>query len=707
MRRLPETDARKNSAVRSRPVIAPALATSLALGLGFVRPALAADANDDAAPKDEIIVDGQKRETETLGRVLTPILETPQAVSAISREELEERGLNNLNDALRSVPGLSLGAGETSFQGNNAILRGFTTRNDSFLDNIRDFGYYYRDTFNDESIEVYKGPSSILFGRGSTGGVIHRISKKPIDATAIEAELTGGLDETRRATIDANFAGVAGVGSALRINAMAHRSEVEDRDFGRARRWGVAPSLALGLGQPTRLNVSYFHQEEKNRPDYGVPWIAGDPSAPGFPAPVPRNNYYGFENDYLNTNVDIATLKIEHDLNAAVTLRSQTRYSNNTRQFRYSEAVIPAGTPQGAPLDTITVTRNLFEGYSTDTFLQSQNDIVARFSQGRVRHSIIAGVEAGREGSKPVYVTNFNVPSTSLVAPTHPFYDSAANQFVRLRADARATTLGLYAIDAIEFGERWRLIGGLRWDRFASRYDSTGFNADGSVNATTAIDRIDKKLTWRAALVFKPLEDLSLYGAYGTSFNPSGEGIESFISAGRSVAQANINLDPETGKSAEIGAKLSLWGDRALLSASLFRLTKNNVRVPDGANPGFNTLGGEQRVDGAEISFDGQVTPRWRLHWGYAFLDSKTAASNSSGGPLVGAPLIITPRHSGSFSTSYDLTSAISAGAALIGVSERLGQNSATSYLAAPGFVLSILMHNGPVGTFPAALQHQ
>jgi len=636
------------------------MAASLALGLGIM-PGLAAahdlpdaydvsgkaDAKADAkgaedrakdsiADKDDgqapsITVIGNRNAKPGIDRLTTSIADTPQALTVISREELEARGVSNLNDALRNVAGLSLGAGETSFQGNNAILRGFTTRNDLFVDNARDYGYYFRDTFDDARVEVLKGPSSILFGRGSTGGLIHRVSKAPSLDSGGEAVLQLGLDDTRRLAVDGNLAGVLGTGSALRLAAVAHRSGVAARDGALSRRWAVAPKLAFGLGTATRFMLAYLHQEERNRPDYGIPWYVGTIANPGVPVPVDRRTYYGFSNDRLNTNVNIVTGRIEHDVSPVTVLRSQIRYSNNTRDFRYSEAVLPPGTLRTTPLDQITVRRNLFQGTGRDIFLQGQLTLQSQFSLGATRHTIVTGVEGAREGTDPVYFTNVAVPTTSLANPTNPFYADGINSFVRLRARARSVAFGVFAIDTVEFGPHWRAIIGLRWDSFTTNYTSIRFAANGTGDRDTAIDRTDRKLSHRGAILYKPVEPMTFYVAYANSFNPSGEGIESLVSAGRSVAEANINLDPETSYSVEAGAKWQLLGGRALLSASIFRIEKDNARVPNPDTPGFNALGGRQRVDGAEIEFGGSPLRGWDVKLGYSYLDSKTLSPGRAG----------------------------------------------------------------------------
>lgn len=684
----------RSTRAAARPLLfAGEMAASLALGLGWCPAAVAQEAvhADIAASDDDrdhtILVIGDRIAAPAVDRIATDPVDTPQTITTITRAELEARGVSNLNDALRNVAGLSLGAGETSFQGNNAILRGFTTRNDLFVDNARDFGYYYRDTFDDQSIEVLKGPAGILFGRGSTGGIIHRVSKGPLDQDAFEGTAQFGSDETRRITLDANLASPFGAGNALRINAFAHHSGVADRDGALAERWGVAPALVIGRGTATRFSLRYLHQEENNRPDYGIPWYAGTPAHPGFPVPVARDSYYGFANDRLNTSVNLLTGRLEHDLGKATSLNLQLRYSNNTRDFRYSEAVLPPGTTPATPIDSITISRNLFEGSSRDIFLQGQADLHSRFATGILTHELIAGFEADQEGGDPVYVTNVGVPTTLLTDPANPYYDNPANRYIRLRARTRSLAAGIFAIDTVQIGARWIVIGGLRWDSFHTDYTSTRFTASGAADRATTISRTDRKLSYRGAIVFKPGAAGSIYVAYANSFNPSGEGIESLISAGRSVAEANINLAPETSYTVELGSKWALFGGRALLAASVFRIEKQNARVPDPTTPGFNTLGGNQRVDGVEVEASGQPLPGWNLHAGYSYLDSATTQS-APGGPIVGAPLIITPRHSGFFSTSYDVTRRLNLGLNLVASASRLGQNTAASYLVAGGYAV-------------------
>jgi catecholate siderophore receptor len=289
-----------------------------------------------------------------------PILDTPQSISVVPQQIMSEQNTTTLRDALRNVAGISLAAGEGGSQGDNLTIRGFTARNDIFLDGIRDFGSYYRDTFNQQEVQVLEGPSAITFGRGTTGGVVNDVSKVPEMTPFIQGNVTGGSDLTRRVALDVNEPlPQAGSGAAFRLNLMGNDDKVADRDIAEYRRYGFAPSLAFGLGTATRVVFSYFHQSEDDTPDYGIPWMLNGP------APVARNNYYGFQDaNFLRTNDDIFTAKVEHDLNSAITLRNVLRYSNEARNAQITEPqTTTCATPPtpgcaslAAPLSSIIVT---------------------------------------------------------------------------------------------------------------------------------------------------------------------------------------------------------------------------------------------------------------------------------------------------------------------------------------------------------------
>ena len=266
----------------------------------------------------------------------SPVLDTPQTISAVSQQTMADQGVTTLRDTLRNVAGISLAAGEGSAQGDNLTIRGFTARNDLFIDGMRDFGSYYRDPFDMQEVEVLEGPSSVTFGRGSTGGVVNQASKTPSVLGFVSGDLDFGADLTRRLALDLDRPLPSlGPHAAFRLNVMGDMNGIAGRDVAENRRFGVAPSLSFGIGAATRTTLGYFHQTANDQPDYGIPWLFNGP------APVNRNNYYGFQKgNYLRTYDDIGTAKIEHDFSPNITLRDQVRYANYVRDVLITEPQI-------------------------------------------------------------------------------------------------------------------------------------------------------------------------------------------------------------------------------------------------------------------------------------------------------------------------------------------------------------------------------
>ena len=618
-----------------------------------------------------------------LDKLTQPLLDTPQSISSVSAKELADRGVTNLDQALRFAPGITLGAGETNWQGNNPYLRGFPARDDMYVDGERDFGYYYRDPFDDARVEVLQGPSSILFGQGSTGGVINQVSKSPTLAPRLAGTAAIGTDDLERATLDLDRPlAPLGAGGAFRLNLMGEHYGVSDRDRVHGDRWGAAPSLALGLGTPTRLEASYFHQTNHDVPDLGIPWLNGRP------APVDRSNFYGFSSDYLDTAVDMVTVRFEHDFSDALTLSSQLRYSSDSRAFRETEAEIPKGTPPGTAVADITVLRNAvpsLQGSGVSTFLDDQTDITSRIKTGPLAHAIVTGFELTREQSRTTFFNDVGVPGTNLARPALQPY-SVAESYVALTASTDVKTAGIFGLDTMQWG-RWQLMAGGREDLFDAPYSSAHYSATGSITSRTAADQINRIFSYRAAIVWKPAPNGSLYALTGTSFDPSAEGIASLISAGRALAQANLHADPQKTRTYEVGSKWRLARDRLWVTGALFRTEMFNARVPNPSDPVFNIVGGDQRVDGGQLEAKGRVTPALDVDVSYTYLDSKVLRT-TPGGPLLGAPLTNAPRNTSSLWVDYRIIHPLHVGIGALQASSQLGQDTAAAYLVAPGYVL-------------------
>lgn len=533
-------------------------------------------------------------------------LTTARTLDIVPQQVMQEQNTTTLRDTLRNVAGISLAAGEGGAQGDNLTIRGFTARNDLYIDGMRDFGSYYRDPFNTQEVEVLQGPSSVTFGRGSTGGVVNQATKAPVMAGFINGDFTFGSDKTRRLTLDIDKPlQIFGENAAFRLNVMGNEGDVAGRDIAENRRFGVAPSLALGLGSPTRLTFSYFHQTADDQPDYGIPWLFNGP------APVNRANYYGFaDGNYLRTYDDIGTVKFEHDFSGSLTLRDQFRYANYARNVLITEPKVAANAGLNTPLADIQITRNEIGVNSIETNLDNQVDLMSNFKTGSLRHNFITGVEVGRETSDPTRPGYANVPTTSLLDPD-PYQVLSGSVSIRSRVQTTAFSQSVYALDSVKLTPKLDVSGGIRWDRFSTDYLQ-------SVGVTSSFHRVDTKPTWRAAITYKPVAIGSIYFDAGTSFNPSAESL--------SLSASTADLPPESNRTYEFGTKWNLG--KLAADASWFRTEKTNAREPDPNNPALNVLAGNQRVSGVQASVRGRITSRWDILAGYAYLDSRVISSN-------------------------------------------------------------------------------
>jgi catecholate siderophore receptor len=610
-----------------------------------------------------------KADQPSLPKLTEPLLNTPQSIDVVTRQVMDDQGVTTFRDALRNVPGISLAAGENSSQGDNLTIRGFTARNDIYLDGMRDFGSYYRDPFYLEDIQVLKGPSGILFGKGSTGGVVEQDSKLPTLTPFNNETMTFGTDLTQRLTADVNQP--LSDTSALRINLMTNHNEVTDRDVADNKRFGLAPSLALGLGTPTRVTFSYLHQSEYDHPDYGVPFLyeaaPGTVTAIARPAPLSltQSNYYGFENgNYLRTNVDVATTKIEHDFDKDWTVSDQARFAHYDRQWDITEpqlyttasATTPGGagsslliTP-GTPLSSLLVSRNQLYGHSLETYLVNDLDTTGHFSTGFLDHTLRAGIELGRETSDPVrYSTIAPYSLTPLLDPNPSDVDNAST-YLSSRTNTSALTYAVYALDTIKLNDQWQVMGEVRYDRFSAAFDQityanpvTGAGAGGSAFQETVYNT-----SWRGALIYKPLPNGSVYFDAGSSFDPSAEAL--------SLSAANQALPPVENRSYEFGSKWEFFDSRMAVDGALFRTNQINVQEPDPNNPNFNILAGDALAEGFELDANGHLTDRWQVIAGYAYTYSVIDKSPRTGATSdLGHRLANVPEHTANLWTTYDL----------------------------------------------------
>ena len=584
-------------------------------------------------------------------KLTEPLRDVPQTITVITRAVIEEQGATTLRDVLRNVAGITFQAGEGGVPaGDQLSIRGFSARTDMFIDGVRDFGGYSRDSFNLEQVEVAKGPTSALAGRGSTGGAINQVSKAPLLTPIAEATIAAGSASYQRSTLDINqpIGGFAVPGSALRLNAMWTDTAVPNRDLVQSERWGVAPSLALGAGTHTRATLGYFKLKQDNVPDYGVPWVPANTNpdlqafANGAP-PVDQKNYYGLlARDYEKTDTDVATVDVAHDIAPSTTVRALARWGRNVR-----DSVITA--PRFAAVNSSTIiNRQLQSRDMTDEIVATQANLTSRFDTGPVGHAVTAGVEVSTEQSLNFARTGPAAPTADLYAP-NPF-DAYPGPITRsgARTDGRAQAAAGYAFDTISVGRHLELTGGLRWDRFAVDYTSVAVGG-----AATEFSRTDTMTSGRAGIVFKPREAGSIYAGYGTSFNPSAEGL--------SLTAANVNLEPEKTRNLEAGTKWDLLRQQLSVSAAIFRTEKTNARTP-GVNAGDppTVLAGRQRVSGFEAGISGRIRGWWTAIANYAHMRSTIERSNKAA--ELDQNLALTPENTLSLWSNWDVPGGVTIG---------------------------------------------
>lgn len=651
--------------------------------------AAAAEAESDTSANTmpEVVVRGREDQDKVYKpaklsstKYTEPLRDVPQTVTVVPQAVIQEQGATTLREVLRNAPGISMQAGEGGVPaGDNLSIRGYNARTDLFVDNVRDFGGYSRDSFNLQQVEIAKGPSSAYGGRGSTGGSINLVSKSPSLDDFNTANVGYGTDQYERYTVDVNH-GLEEVGlesTALRLNLLYHYNHTPDRDIAKEERWGIAPTIAFGLEGPTRLILSYFHLDQDNIPDYGIPWVPNTHTLLAShwdkPAPVDFSNYYGLVNrDFEQVETDIATIKIEHDINESLLLTNVTRWGRT-----YRDSLITA--PRFNDTTTSLIRRSDWKSRDqVSDILANQTDLTSKFATSWIEHTLVTGIELIRETD-----TNYNRNlsdnglTTDLYNPD-PYQPFSGSLFRNGTLNAATgESFAVYGFDTMQLSEQWEFNGGLRWDYFSIDYrPSTG----------TDLERVDRMLSWRSGIVYKPVEIGSVYAAYGTSFNPSGEGLTLSSAANNA---ANLMVDPEETESYEIGTKWDLFDERALFNFAIFRTDKSNARTEDPTDStDIVVLTGEQRVEGFEVGVAGDLTDEWQLFAGYTYLVSEILETKNRA--EAGNELSNTPKNTFSLWTTYDLPLNWEIGGGVQFIDDRFSANN--NARTAPSYWLTDLM---------------
>jgi len=605
------------------------------------------------------------------GGIPTPVRDIPQSVTIINSTLMQAQGATSLADALRNVPGITMGAAEGGTIGNNFNLRGFSARTDLYLDGMRDRGQVYRDVFSLDAVEVLQGPSSMLFGRGSTGGIINQVSKTPSLTKFGNVSVTGGTQPSARVTADYNQP--INDTSAFRVAVMGQkvhstRDVMENTDF------GIAPSLKFGIGTSTEITFSALVTHYDDMPDYGLPPVNGAPAA------VNRANFYGLTDD--STVQDVLNLNaiINHRFSPNINLRNQTQY------FRYSidareSGPNNVGTVNGAGVYTPFPTANLanatgvplsqlFVGLGshdrniTDTSIFNQTDLISEFATGPVQHQLIVGLELGQE-TNDVQNYSRNRPGVnyfSVVSLTDPAYNSGAGlglvSSTTNRVQAEATDVAPYINDTMSFAQYWKVVAGVRYDSYDASLTNT-INLPRSASQNVGYTSV------RLGGIFQPTDAQSYYLSYGTSFNPSLETL--------ALTSGQQSLDPETSAQWELGGKWDVLHGNLSLTSAIFQIEKDNSRTQ--ISPGVYQLTGNIRVRGFQATAAGRITPKWQVFGGYTYLDAEIVRASALDATTGKVPAN-TPENSATLWTAYNLTSHWQVGSGLAYMSDRFTSNT-------------------------------
>ncbi|MBT9234535.1 TonB-dependent siderophore receptor [Pseudomonas inefficax] len=704
------------SAVSSPRLIVSAIGVALSASSAY-----AADpAASSAITLDATSVNGKAEQASTDYKVdkassqkyTAPLVDTPRSITVIPQQVIKDTNALSLQDALRTVPGITFGAGEGGNpQGDRPFIRGFDAQGDTYLDGVRDTGAQTREIFAIESVEVAKGPNSAIGGRGAAGGSINLVSKRAHLGNSLDGAWTWGSDQTQRYTFDGNYQFSDSV--AGRLNLMTHESNVAGRDKVNYDRWGIAPSLAFGLGTPTRVNLDYYHLESDDLPDSGIPYTIPTGGSAARTSAHPSkpydggdsDNFYGLTGrDFRKSRVDIATFAIEHDLTDSLTIKNTLRHGNSMQDYILTQ---PDDSKGNVNNGSVWRRANTRVGNTATT--TNQTDLFGEFYLGGMKNSFSTGIELSREESKRSSYTvdtdtvpggaantnctpgmigansGYNCTSLSNPNPDDPWNGSIARNYAG--TDTKSNTRAIYVFDTLELTPEWLLNMGLRYDHFDTQYrtyDATGATVVNSKGVVSKGKDTSEFVTGQLGLVWKPTENGSIYVSYATSATPPGamlgEGTEGNPLGNTTDRAGNLlssDLEPEETTNYEIGTKWDLLDQRLSLAAALFRTEKENARVQVDTTTYENV--GETRVQGIELSASGKITDKWQVFAGYTYMEARQIDGGAVNKANDGNQLPNTPNNSASLWTTYSITPKLTVGGGAFYVDDVYGSVANTT----------------------------
>ncbi|MRV75421.1 catecholate siderophore receptor Fiu [Duganella sp. FT92W] len=643
----------------------------------------------------EVRVEGTKEndfkaDRATSNKYTELLVNTPQTITVIKKELIEQQGAVTLADALRNTPGVGaffLGENGNTNTGDAIYMRGFDASSSIYVDGVRDMGSISRDIFNVEQIDIVKGPAGTDGGRGSPTGSVNLSSKQASMQDAYSGIVTAGSGKQKRATADLNKVIDYNSGTAFRLNVLAQDSGNPARDVVKNKRWAVAPTIGFGIGSPTRVSLSLLHVDQDNIPDGGVPTIG----LPGYTSPdsantvvakrrlylndaqrVDPSGFYGSTSDYDKVKADMATVRIDHDFSPSVKLQNMSRYGKTQQDyllsaFRGNAANLVTETAVGVVLPAAQWTlkrpdlRTIKD--QENQLLTNQTTVTFDFNGAGMKHTAVAGLEFINEKQ---LTYGYDTASLGVLADAnlyHPNPDAAfktpsAPKRNGVYGDATTNTQALYLFDTAKLGEQWMFSGGVRVDHYRTSYDAVVLTTATSnppvpagVFLPVKLDLADTLLTGKLSALYKPTESSSVYATVATSKQPPGGGTFQLSTSASSAA--NPKFDPQSTVTKEIGGKWDLLKQKLALAGAIYRTDVRNEIEQDPTDLLYYQTG-KKRVDGIEVSLTGEIARNWLISGGYSHMKTKvtsgkvmTASGDNS--------LSYTPKDSFTVWTSYTL----------------------------------------------------
>lgn len=612
------------------------------------------------------------KKSRSATRTETTLKDTPQSVSVVTQDVIQDQSIQSISEAVRYIPGVTASQGEGNRDALNFRGAGVTT-GDFYQDGIRDDIQTYRDLYNTDRIEVLRGANAMIFGRGGSGGVINRVTKEAGWDPVRELSLSYGAYNQKRGSIDIGNA--INEVAAFRLNAVYENSD-SYRSGVELERYGITPTFTIRPGDNTKivLSAEYFKDErigDRGMPSIGTglknrPYDIGD-----------HSTFFGSARLSPNeTETTAFNALIEHAFDNGVKVRNNTRYAYYDKYYQnvYARGQVNNGQVALGAYRDDTERQNLI----------NQTDITYNLKAGGLEHKLLVGMELGTQDTDNIRrspsMSNDNIPGPSgTVSAENPRFSGAlnlTNKRINVRSDA--TNTAFYLQDQIVLSPKWEMVLGVRHDRFDVDFN----NLNGATPAERTFNVTDNKLSPRAGLIFKPLENLSLYASYSQSFVPrAGDQLTS-------LSLTTANLSPEKFINKEVGAKFDVTPDLSL-TAAIYKLERENIAVADPQVNGQSIVIDGQETKGAELGVTGKVTDKWSVFGGYAFQDAELTKNQTINSNVFvsGTQLGQTPRHTFSLWNRYDFNDTWGAAIGVISRSDMYAATpNAASSTVLPGY---------------------